>query len=176
MKKLMVCWVLLAMASTAGLTQPRLGLGLGMGQGTDGQWLVGNAELFAELNGEAWLCSRFSVFYWPPLLPAETSAVVYSWGLRLAWGETFRPYMAAHVGAYVTSSALRGFVSALAFGGTAGVEWWISPGLGLYISAGAFWAQKTESPNSGFYPYFPWSIGILVSPPRPNRVLPRGIE
>ncbi|GEM_PF-4962906 len=170
-------WTVVLGASCMGLAaQPMLGIGLGPAQASGGGWTLGNVELHAELNWDAWLCSRFTVLYLPPLLAGEVPSVLFSWGARLGLGESLRTSLSLGVGGLVSSTSLRGFVPSFAFSGGLGVEVWITETLGLFLSAYAILAQRPDPYGPGFYPYFPWSVGIVVAPAGRPRTLPVGVE
>lgn len=174
----LVLAVLVVAASMPVAATARMGVGGGAGVGIGDELRIGAIELFTEMKGDEWLSTRISLCYLPPLMPAEDLALLFTVGARVAYGETVRPFLVVSGGAITERVQFRGFVPSVAWGATAGVEVWVNQTLGFYIATSITIAQRQRPEGTIAYPYLPWTIGFLVSPPTVTapKVLPLGVE
>ena len=157
---------------------PNLGLGGGLGTAIGNQFKIGALELFTETRGDSWLSGRITLCYLPPLMPNEELALLAAAGVRLAYGQSLRPFLVLSGGAVIEPMPFRGMVPNPAWVVTAGCEVWLNRSLGFYVSASIAVAQRQRPEGPVAYPYFPWTVGLLISAPRadPRRPLPVGVE
>lgn len=141
----------------------KLGLGGGFASTHNGALTLGTLEAFAETNAAGWLSPRFTIAYIPPLLPAEDRAALLAASLRAALGSTFRPLVAAGVGAIAEPGRFGGIDLGLAWTVSAGLELQITQALGIYAAGSLVLATRPGTNGMGFYAYSPWALGVFLN-------------